>query len=486
MVSTPQTIISWIQKKPKSIVFTLALCMRVLYIAAFGDTYYLNVSGTMFPHYNMAANLADHGRLVTNELFIHAAEQHTYHGSPRRNIDYYKLEQRVQVPRQFNSNPHIEDTWGYAALLGLLWKVFPIKSYLFIQIFQALIDSYAAVLILQIVLWLFGGLSVALSASIAYAVFPPFAFFAILPIRDYFPAWGAIYSLYFFIRGVKSEKKLKWWLSGGAAIALSCWFRPTLILLPCAYALWIALTQPHKRIGTTAMALVATAAPVMVLFWLPFVGQFYFRYGSLDFGGRISGMTLWIGLGKHSNKYHFEANDRAAYRRALLLGYPEDAPMWTPQSQRLLRDDALRVIKADPLFYLNTVTKRYVRAFFTRPPFPLSEKFGISFEEADVKLRNFAITYPLFFAEKMVKILISILFPLVALFAFGLYRERWREILLLVGIWQYRIFLFLPFHLEDRYVMECYFPVVILAAVSLQALVQKQSGAGFRFTADYR
>ena len=78
------------------------------------------------------------------------------------------------------------------------------------------------------------------------------------------------------------------------------------------------------------------------------------------------------------------------------------------------------------------------------------------------------------FFEKTVKITVAILIPLLALSAFFLFPGKRRYVLLLFGIWQYRLIFFVSMCLDDRVLMETYFSALLLAGLALAKLYERR------------
>ena len=456
-------------KKVALPVFLLALAVRLLFLIFYRDSFI--DSGRMIPLYTMASTFADSGRFCSDREFIDLFGK-TIHADPpvRRNFDFYRVVKSIGRTARCEQQAEITDTWGYAILLGMFWKVFPLKSYIYLQLVQLLLDCWATICIMSIVRQLFRNGTIAWWAGVAYACFPTFALLTVVASRDYYAAWGAVFSLDLVVRNIRGKRSLPLYLLSGTVLALFSWFRPTIFLLPCMFTGAAILLVKEKHISNALKTAAGTGIPIVLLFILPFSLQYRAVYGTGNFTKGMNGGMLWEGLGRFSSKYHFVCNDRIAYQRAVELGYPEGAPAWVPAYSALLKQDAVRIIKKDPLWYAGTVVRRYIRFFFARPLFPLSEHGQVSFRNSKKPLMVFFRQHPVIVLEKAVKTILAVLLPLLAVAALLLCRREWRPVAVLLMIWQYRILIGVGTHLEDRYVMECYFPVIILAVYSLLQL----------------
>jgi len=431
-------------------------------------------TGRMIPLYDLGANLADTGQLWQDTSYVRGAFSYLYRTGRRENIDYKDMVRLIRPTRAYQTNPHITDTWGYPVLLGALWKITGYKSFIMVQFFQVVLDCLALVVCALMILYVFKTPRCAWCVAWAYALFVPFAFLTVLPNRDYFAAWGALFSCAGVIMAPRASRPWLWCLGAGFAVALFSWFRATIFLLPVWYALWLLWQFPRHSLLRRVVYAFLPGIVTVFFFVVPFSAQYHHRYGTWSFSAGITGPSLWEGLGRFSDKYHFRYNDVLAYNRAVELGYPAGEPAWTPAFGRLLKEDALSVIRADPLFYFAVMARRYVRFFFARPPMVLSEKYWVSYEESALSVTEFVRRHPVLFIEKSIKTICAYVLPLGALAVFFLVAPWRNSLLLLLGIWQYRLLVGTPIHLEDRYVMECYFPVVVVCALGCCRLVSSR------------
>jgi hypothetical protein len=232
---------------------------------------------------------------------------------------------------------------------------------------------------------------------------------------------------------------------------------------------WLKEAPTLKGVLTSARAWALMMCLPLLLFILPGAFLYHQKYGTYNFVA-LSGIGLWEGLGETPNRYGFQCSDSAARERAWQLGYPRNDTGLKPEVGRLLREDALRVIQSDPLFYLKACGRRYIASVFLNVPFGVSEKFQISYKAMNMSSKDFVMKYPLIAIEKASRLILRFTLPLLAILALLVLRGSMREVLLLLLIWQYKIFVHVGTHLEERFVMEGYFPVVILSAVVVVVL----------------
>jgi hypothetical protein len=300
--------------------FITSLIFRLIFLALFRDTAIDN--GRMLIHYDLANSWSETGHFYIDTSFCTKALMYMYYLKPHRNVDYYKLRELFPGSPAYDYNPDVTDTWGYAALLGILWKRTHFKSYLFIQVMQVLIDCGVTVLLYQILGSMFGFSRRVLVAAYAYALFPPAGLMTVIANREYYSAWCTILSLFIFFKGYKQPGR-QWLfdLLAGVCNAFFCWFRPLIILLPLAFGGWILVCAENNRFKKSLTTVLRMSLPVILLFVLPLGYQFHKRYDTVNFLAGIGGHALWTGLGNFSQKYQFIRNDASAFDRAFQVGY---------------------------------------------------------------------------------------------------------------------------------------------------------------------
>jgi len=117
------------------------------------------------------------------------------------------------------------------------------------------------------------------------------------------------------------------------------------------------------------------------------------------------------------------------------------------------------------MFYIGTVLKRYVRYFFTLPILGVTEKTQIYFRDFEGGYLEFLRCHPIVFFENVIKKILAFSIPILAILSFFIFKQYRKELFLLVAIWQFKILLHVYAHLEDRYVLEAYFPLIIIVGL---------------------
>jgi len=446
------------QKRLLLLVVGFALFVRALAFFAFSDSFY-NTS-RLIPQFSVAHNLLTENGQSVDTKFIEKSGK--YVNELQRLVPFEELLNRFSTGK-LDANPEITDTWGMAYITAFFWWVTNSRSYLPMQFFQIVLDSITILPIFWLTLLLFSKKEIATIAAIAYAVFPSFLFLSTTLNRDYYSAWGIIWSTYFFVSWVTKADKSIWKLVVASFIlSVSLWLRPTILFVPAIWGIYYYFHHRNwKGIKTIVPILVVMFTIEFVVFVLPFSMQYHSKYGEYNFSSGLNGGAFWAGLGEFDNKYHFVCNDDSAMSRAVELGFPSDGVMYTPEFSRLLKEDAMKIIRQDPMFFAGVLVKRYSFFFFARPPLGISERSNIHFARMHLPFMDFVRQYPLEGMEVIVKAGIALLLPLCTIALLFFRRKDWKAILFLIMLWQYPLIVHLPTHLENRYIVPHFFALII-------------------------
>lgn len=435
-----------------------AFIVRSLAYIAFSDSFYN--TARLLPQFSVAHNIVIGNGVSIDQEFVNKAGR--FINEKQRLVDFNELLSKFSTGK-LNNNPEITDTWGMAYLTAFFWKLTNSRSYLPIQFLQIIIDSLTVLPIFWLSVLLFSRKEIAIITSIIYVVFPSFLFLSTTLNRDYYSAWGIIWSTYLFISWMNKENK-QWWRLFVAilVLSLSLWFRPTILFVPGIWAIYyISHNRNLKGFKTIIPIFIVMIGFEFLLFVLPFSLQYHAKYSEYNFSSGLNGGAFWAGLGEFENKYHFVCNDDSAKSRAVQLGYPKDGVLYTPEFSRILKDDAMNIVRNDPMFFVNVLVKRYTYFFFARPPFGVSERSNIHFARMNLPFGDFVRQYPLEAVELVVKAIIALLLPICSLLLLWFRRNEWKSILLLLLLWQYPLIVHLPTHLENRYVVPHLFALII-------------------------
>jgi 4-amino-4-deoxy-L-arabinose transferase-like glycosyltransferase len=435
-----------------------ALVIRCVAYFAYSDSFY-NTS-RLIPQFSVAHNIVSGNGASIDKEFVDKAGR--YINSKQRLVAFDELHSKF-ASGKLDSNPEITDTWGMAYITAFFWWITNSRSYIPIQFLQILIDSFTVLPIYWLTLLLFSRKEIAVIAAISYIVFPSFLFLSTTLNRDYYSAWGLIWSTFLFVSWTLSENKNLWKLLAAISIlSITLWFRPTILFVPVIWCLYYLFYHRNwSGIRTIIPILLVMFTIEFVVFVLPFSLQYHSKYSEYNFSSGLNGGAFWAGLGEFENKYHFVCNDDSAMARAVQLGYPADGTLYTPEFSRLLKEDAMQVVRQDPMFFVSVLVKRYGFFFFARPPFGVSERSNIHFARMSLPIMEFIRQYPIESLELVAKAVVAVLLPLCAIALLIVRRKEWKSILLLLMLWQYPLIVHLPTHLENRYVVPHLFALII-------------------------
>lgn len=457
-------------KKLMILLFFLAFTIRIFSILIFKDFYYN--TGRLVILYELADNLAQgKGFVVERDFFKFASN---YMNNLNKTVDYEDIKKIFPKDGPFEK-PHLADTWGYAVLLGIIWKITGSSRLVFMEIFQSFIDTLMVFLIIYIAEFVFRDRKKALIAGFLYSFFPSCLFLSAVPNRTVFAGWALILSTFFYIKFLENER-LAWALVSGVIIGLFSWVRPTAFLFPIGLSFHYFIFR--KNLKNTFKVLSSMFASVLFIFSIPF--SFVYKYYTGSYNYLNQGAALWEGLGEYPNPYSFKCDDDEAYKRALELGYSGER--WTPEFNKLLGREARRVIIEHPLFYLKVLLRRTVDSLVlkhtTLPFYSYFEKFDwfIPYHRHKKEGGN-PITYlfkhPLsFFILIFLKIPV-ILVNLLGLLGLWIYRKNFSYVLLPFFIWLYNFGIVLPVHIEGRYLFPGVSGMLILSAGTLYYLGER-------------
>lgn len=447
-------------KKWLILIIIFALILRLIFLMAHHDDYFN--SGRMIKQFNIAENISLGNGFVINKDFVQKAVQYNY--KLNKNVDYFKLKSILAPYDEKLQKAVIDDAWGYGLLLGLIWSVIPIKTYIVLQILQVVFDSLMCYFIFKIAYYLFKKEKIALLSSLFYAAYVPFIYLSLLALRDIYASWGLILGTFFFIKGLVNNRLL-YYVASGLMVAVFSWFRPTIFLVPAAFFIYLFIRDYKNVLGNLKKVLIIMSM-VILMFVLPFGFIYYSSYGTFNFTSGIGGANLWEGLGEHLNPYGFVCKDEVAFQRAKELGYTGDPS--TPEYSKILKEDALRVIKEHPEFYAKVLLLRLKDELTAPMLFGIPDEY--SYKKFEGSYLQYIQQYPLIFILKVTERALGIVLPILGLCSLLLFRERFREITILPLVYLYKVFVHLPAHFEPRYILEGYFPILILVAAGVVGL----------------
>jgi len=253
------------------------------------------------------------------------------------------------------------DAPGYGFLLAAFWSFLP-KRYIYIQIFQILLDLLAIVLVAETGRRLFGRTTGGISSWL-YALWPIPAIFSCLAHRDYFGIFGIVLFVFAISSFVKADKdnpdrsrKWSWMWVAGIGLGIFSWLRPVwvaLIIFQPVF-LWI-----YMGWGKAWRSFLVLGSSVLVLFFLPLSLMNMKLYGRPFVSP--TGLSLWQSLGEDKNPYGFSASDADAWKYASSVsGIPVDS-LSVPEANDILLARVIEVARENPGFVLGSLSRRGFR-----------------------------------------------------------------------------------------------------------------------------
>lgn len=446
-------------KNPLFIIILLAFVIRMLVLYVFPDSFYN--SARLLTHLSIANNIVSKKIIAIDDKFVLNAGR--FINEQNRTVEFNELQQKFSSGT-LNYSPDITDTWGMAYITAFFWWITNSRSYIPIQIFQIIIDSFSIYALFSIVKFLFKNQKIGYVASIFYSIFPPFLFLSTTLNRDIYATWGILWSTYFFLSWMERNGQNKWRIIiAGLILCITLWMRSTIMFIPLLWVTYFLMTEKLTKITlkTSLFICILIFSLEFVFFVLPFSLQFHNKYNLYNFSSGLNGGVFWTGLGEFSKKYHFVCNDDSAMSRAVQLGYPKDGTLYTPEFSRLLKEDAMKIVVKDPLFLVEVIIKRYSYFFFARPPFGVSERSNIHFARMNLSIGEFIRQYPFEAIELAAKAFVAVLLPICSLLLLWYRRKDWKPIIFLLLLWQYPLIVHLPTHLENRYIVPHMFALII-------------------------
>lgn len=250
---------------------------------------------------------------------------------------------------------------GQTYLHLFLYRIAGQSSYAHIQMLQLGLDGCLTLAVVLIGV-LIGDRMVGLVAGLAYAVFLPQMWLAIVPGYDFWASAGFLASTCLFLWGIHKAESQPWmslgWLFLGAWLAaLAACVRPTVLLYPFSFGflhLMLGRGPWPTRVTGTAVLGVGT-----FLGHLPVLIHNYVTYGSAWRTPNVTIHQFWCGVGQYPNPYNVQDDDgsiREFYER--LTGKTGPEYQYHEDYVRVLKREASAYLQAHPFHYAACVARR--------------------------------------------------------------------------------------------------------------------------------
>ncbi len=377
------------------LIAALFLLVRVATIVAYRDTLYYY--GMVAGQYGMA-EAAYQGRWFQHD---HALSGTALREAIRQGR-HIPIEEWREIPRsgRYTTYPAV-DLPGYAYIIAFTSRWFDDHLTARYALAVQVAVELASLLLFAGCVSLVLGVGVARLTGLVYVFGYPFIWPIVSqPMRDVF-VLGAyttfIAATFVFLRARGSRS----WLVSAVLLGVGStllWVRPhgyyyAAVLVPLVL---VARSRPFRaRVGFAAM--------LILIPWLVFgypLRLFNLRHYGVPQTYSV-GLALWQQLGiVPGNRYGFAKSDEALVPW-VKAHHGKDLPYGSPEMNRLLGEYALRVIREDPGYYLQSLSLTLLEIAKTPldliPPFPLVE-----FSSSGLGLLEFAQRHPGSFAYKVV------------------------------------------------------------------------------------
>jgi hypothetical protein len=244
---------------------------------------------------------------------------------------------------------------GFSVLVAGLYRVFGLRADRPLEVIGTVLDTTAAGLVWWIATLAFGA-RCGLLAGLAYALFPPLAYWSAVSksvdgMLSVFIV-GYLASTLVAARAGTNRTATVWSLGSGAVLGLGSYLRPDYLLLPVflALPLFVLVRSMRRTLIVTGVAMGTT---LIVL--VPWAARNHTLSGRWIFTSTSVGGTLINGLGEFDNPWGFGHTDLDRYQEAKALGYPSP---WLPEADAHFRRLFWRSVWDQPLAFASLLLRK--------------------------------------------------------------------------------------------------------------------------------
>jgi 4-amino-4-deoxy-L-arabinose transferase-like glycosyltransferase len=444
-------------------IFVVAVGVRVALLAV--DPHPAAFSGLSSADGNVARNILVHGRwdFVVNDTGPTPKVRRT---EPGELLDVADLDW-TGVDRRPRYRPVISMTPGTGILLAGIWKVTGDDRYIYLQVFQLLMDAAMVFVVFWIAMALFGRRRTALLAALGWAVSLQVTRWTNVPHVDIWAIDFNVVAAALFLKATRAPRAWPWLVATGLVAGAGLWFRP--VLAPFAMALVMAFwIGPRRALGFAAVP--ALIAALCIAPW--FVRNEHEFHRLIYRTG--TGQGTWEGLGLLHNDFGAQLDDEKT--KKLVEHERPDIRYGTVQFDDYLRQKAMRTIKAHPGFYAKILADRLYIAL-VRAHAPWNGSYpgvpGPKYAASPGGAVRFVRDRPLWAAA-----LVALKVPATALFlavlpTLVLLRRRFaRQFWLLAAIAVSAWLPYLLFNLDAQYALPGTFAYLIVGALGLDLAIE--------------
>lgn len=271
---------------------------------------------------------------------------------------YYKMGIHLFTNPRYLDSGHPP---GYMIFIGLL-KLLGVTNIQYMRFVQSIIDSSCVIFIYYIFNYLKVSRFYAIIGSFVYAIYPLWAFGAVMFLAEWISPFTMIVTIFLLLRQFRNQIDSSNYLNSiflGLTIGFGALSRPDLIIL-IIIALLINM-YCYLRISIKKIAITS------LLIFLPFlliIGSWgAYNKHKIDhwvFTSTSSGAGLWEGLGDMANPYGYILSDKHAQdylkEKGLVFG--------TYEGNQYLKSEYFSRIEQHPVYFLKVILHRWNQILF--------------------------------------------------------------------------------------------------------------------------
>jgi 4-amino-4-deoxy-L-arabinose transferase-like glycosyltransferase len=451
--------------KQWAVVMLLAVAIRAsIFVIFFGQ---VGLPNSAMLYVDIAHHIID-GKGLGNDEALRREFREEY--LPRHNNQYLDYENfvKIRTPQLEEFQPYRGRSPGYILFMTGIFATFGTYRVFVVQIFQLLLNALAAVFIFLIgrELW---SHKVGIWAATLFALWVPQGFVGMLVMHDSLIAFCVAMALFFYVKAWKNPSKWGWVIACSVALGLGVNIRESVLVVAAVFVggWWLHGINKHALMKSIVMG------GLVGLMMLPWALWNYTHIGKFIFLIPHKGISLIDGIADSDRENRWEIKDANGIYNPVTfvenkLGY--NPPYRSPEFDDVLVQEAIRIIKQDPLWYTSTLVKRFLR--FTIVPWSLWQQLApepqwIHFKEKGGTFFEYLRKHPWTVFWKIVgKSLDAGLF-LLALLPFYFEKQNWRRNLVFFGIPLLVILGYLPMKIQPQYIVPMQVPFFLLAAAGI-------------------
>jgi 4-amino-4-deoxy-L-arabinose transferase-like glycosyltransferase len=470
-----KNIISKIQHNKKIciillVLFILSLSIHLLILANTDNSFYY--SGLAVCHGEMARNIVEGRGFVINEEFVHTIQEIQHNNRKLIDIQDFAPPEKEEFKQDFYFPP------GRGILLAATYFIFGQYRYIYLQVIQAIIDSFGVFLIFLIGKSLFDK-RIGLISAFLFALNIPVARLAVSAIADSLIPFMMLLSLYFFIKAA-TKGSMKDYALTGIVIGLSTYLYPTILYLPIFFGLALFIYNHRKSVtllkSIKIVSIIIICTFLIVAPWMIYISSNTTTKTPLSTtsaGGMWCG--VWEGFGEFKNPVGAVCNDTNVSEIVQKeFGYSD---YHTLEANAFFKEKCIATIKEHPIWWVSIIIKRIPRTtFFVGHDLfkilgihsPQSEVSFTEFRQNGGTFIQFLIQHPYDSFVKASGFMFSFVTFSLAMIGVWIKRREWEKSILLLALPMYFIMVYIFTHIEPRFTLYGSSIYLILGAIALE------------------